>query len=115
MLLASVGACHLVYPSTTAELRRHSSRLRNLQRWLFGEFEIHLQNMLQRHRRRCCGDRLRVGAIFSSDIGGVVPAFNGAGVWNKKSVCRAPDSIHSNAIRQGYYCDMTDCGTGTMG
>ena len=115
MLLASVGACDLVYPSTTAELRRQSSRLRNLQRWLLGEFGIHLQKMLQQHRRSCCGDCLRVGAISSSDIGSVVPALNGAGVWNRKSVCRAPDAIHSNAIRQGYYRDMADYDTGTVG
>ena len=116
MLLASVGACHLVYPSTIAELRRESSRLRNLQRWLLSEIGIHLQKMLQQpHRRHCCSDRLRVGAISSSDIGSVVPAFSGAGTWNGESVCRAPDAIHSNAIRQGCYRDMADCDTGTMG
>ena len=71
--------------------------------------------MLQQHRRHCCDNRLRVSAPSGSDIGSVVPAFNGSGSWNtKKSVCRAPDAIHSNAIRQGCCRDMADCDTGTM-
>ena len=71
--------------------------------------------MFQQHRRHNCGDRLRVSALNCSDIGSVVPAFNGAGSWNtKKSVRRAPDAIHPNAIRQGCHRDMADCDTGTM-
>ena len=71
--------------------------------------------MLQQHRRHNCGDRLRVSALSCSGIGSVVLAFNGAGSWNtKKSVRRAPDAIHSNAIRQGCYRHMADCDTGTM-
>ena len=71
--------------------------------------------MLQQHRRHNCGDRLRVSALSCSVIGSVVPAFNGAGSWNtKKSVRRAPDTTHSNAIRQGCCRDMADCDTGTM-
>ena len=71
--------------------------------------------MLQEHRWHCCGDRLRVSALSCSYIGSVVPAFNGAGSWNtNKSVRRAPDAIHSNAIRQGCYRDMADRDTGTM-
>ena len=71
--------------------------------------------MLQQHRRHCCGDRLRVSALSWSDIGSFVPAVDGAGSWNtKKSERRAPDTIHSNAIRQGCYRDMADCDTGTM-
>ena len=71
--------------------------------------------MLQQHQRYCCGDRLRVSALSCSDIGSVVPAFSGAGSWNtKKNVCRAPDAIYPNAIRQGCHRDMADCYTGTM-
>ena len=71
--------------------------------------------MLQQHRRHGGGDSLCVSALSCSDIGSVVSAFNGAGSWNtKKSVRRAPDAIHSNAICQGCYRDMADCDTGTM-
>ena len=70
--------------------------------------------MLRQHQRHRCSDRLRVSAPSGSDVGSVVPAFNGAGSWNTKSVCQAPDAVHSNAIRQGCYRDMADCDTGTM-
>ncbi|CAN0240478.1 unnamed protein product [Ascophyllum nodosum] len=41
--------------------------------------------MLQQHRRHCRGGSDRFGTASGSDFGSVVPAFNGAGAWNKRA------------------------------
>ena len=69
--------------------------------------------MLQQHRRHCRGGSDRFGTASGSDFGSVVPAFNGAGAWNKKSLCQATDAIHSSTIYKDRNRGVADCCPGT--
>ena len=55
-----------------------------------------------------------VDALSGSDLGNMVPAFNGAGAWNQTDVCPPPGTMHSITICEGCNRGMADCDTGTL-